>query len=356
MKKHELAEKIYYFSLIQNSGIIKGNQGTGVFFHSVAESALKQIISYLEKAQESRYILDFSNIGSVEFTQESYNRIICDRYILIGLNMKLFEALKKKAEEKNKAFKCIKCVGKGDEESFIICPCNDKDDFFMNYLKKNIVDWNENTSEVCIDLSRKLIESIIAKVLVSDLEYYDETNLKYLESSNVYVNCYLNVKRLFMNIDVLNLSIKCLEKFVCDNFLFANEDKGKICFLGVSNNGIILARLLAYAMKMDVKSINHIGPKYCLNYDNASIEKYKKRKYILVSDVICLGGEYRIAKGILGVLESELLGAVGIVKIRDVYRNEKKNEEKIYTIIDNINNHGCDYKIYVDRRGDLLCP
>ena len=64
-----------------------------------------------------------------------------------------------------------------------------------------------------------------------------------------------------------------------------------------------------------------------------------------------MGGEYKMAQGIVDILGSKLLGGVCVVKIRDVYRKPKVN--KVYALLDDINEFKIndeiiDYQISVD--------
>ena len=64
-----------------------------------------------------------------------------------------------------------------------------------------------------------------------------------------------------------------------------------------------------------------------------------------------MGGEYKMANGIVDILGSKLLGGICVVKIRDVYRNQR--ESNVYALLDDINGLEVDgerigYQIYVD--------
>lgn len=347
MKKHKISNKLYYYSLEQNNQRFTNNQGTGTWTNTIEESIFSAILEDLQVNDEDHYVVDFSNVAKTTFKNEHYDQLINEKYVLLGLETKLFNAIKTKTEEKNRIFRFKEYRSDTNETLYLVYFNEDKDNFFITYLEKHICGTDDN-GLIKVSLSRIMVASIIANILMEDIEYYDMSHLKYLESSNVYVNCYLNVKRIFLRMDVLTLTINQLKVMILQHF--QSEDIRNVCLLGVSNNGIILSRILAYAMHMKVVSINHIGPKYCLNYDNHVMDQYKNQKYILVSDVICLGGEYRMTKGIISVLNSQLLGAVGIVKIREVFRAEEDDPNHIYAIIDNINEYGCNYQIYIDRK------
>lgn len=129
------------------------------------------------------------------------------------------------------------------------------------------------------------------------------------------------------------------------------NDLDNIALLGVSNNGIILANLLSYELKLPVKSLNRLGPIYCLNKERDKTEQFNNKKCVLVSDVVCLGGEYRMAQGIVDILGATLVGGICVVKIRDVYRNRK--EKNVFALLEDINaikinNEIVDYRVFAD--------
>lgn len=347
MNKYKLAEEIYYFSIEQNNKMFNGNQSIGLIPNSVEESSITAILEYLLGDGNNYFIIDFSNIFSITFTETQYSLILNEKFALLGINEKYLKTIKKQAQKNGKPVQVLKYVANKEKSCYLLYFSDNLENVLVKFLRKFVPDQQLHMT-VDVELSQKLVAHIVAGILIKDIEYYNLNNLKYLESSNVFVNCYLNVKRLFLNIDVLIMVVNQLKAIIQNKFL-KEEEKSDICLLGVSNNGIILSRILAYVMQVKVKSINHVGPKYCLDYDNTSAEQYKNQKFILVSDVICLGGEYRMAKGMIGVLNSELLGAVGIVKIRDVYRGDENKFNPIYAIIDNINEYGCDYRVYIDK-------
>jgi orotate phosphoribosyltransferase len=284
-------------------------------------------------------VLDFSNVSKISASRENISR-------LVNLTNAI-SYLKKGAIEICNGRNCLKKINENFEASISV----DIDVKLKNY-------WND-TLEKQTDIVKFIHSYVFMDFLLRDIEEnnhkYNDDNLKYLESSNVYVNRYINIKAFFLNPDYLRLLVNDMAEKIRLEF---KEDYNKFCLLGVSNNGIILSHLIAYQLGMDVKCINHIGPKYCLFSGNEALNDLKNEKFILISDVVCLGGEYRMAKGIVEVFGANLIGAVTVVKIRDVYRNgDEKANDRIVSIIDNPNQYIIDgkrlnYKIYIDRRAE----
>lgn len=238
----------------------------------------------------------------------------------------------------------------GDEEKRFFSIVFDEDGELYTYFKS--IKLQMQGVDPCLYFHQLLLTRFFYYDIKNNPQYsFEKGNLKYLESSNVYVNKYINVKSLFLVRNYMILVIKDLKELIKKEFKSVLPD---VVLLGVSNNGIILANLLSYELQISAQSLNRLGPVYCLDKKIDRNDQFSKKKYVLVSDVVCMGGEYKMAKGIVDILGATLLGGVCVVKIRDVYRN--KNENNVFALINDINgmevdNDRIDYQIYVDDRG-----
>lgn len=318
------------------------------------ESILDSILSQIELEKEKIHILDFAGVDQISPREEHYDILTGENYILY-VKKKFYNAIQEITSEKRKM--CFFCPEESSgmewaviyfsrEENVIRCVNNPR--------------WDKSHLVECVH-REVLLDFFMQEILVHH-HRYDMGHLKYLESSNVFVNCYINVKSIFSHPDYLHMIIHDMAVMMKEQFHEIYNQR-QICLLGVSNNGIILSKLVAYKLGLEAKSLNHLGPRY--NIEKNENEKrlpdsFKDKKFILVSDVICMGGEYRIAKGIIEVIGAELLGAIGVVKIMDVYRNTQMEEpkgqdekNKIYALVDNINTYEkqgnrFDYHIYTE--------
>jgi adenine/guanine phosphoribosyltransferase-like PRPP-binding protein len=247
---------------------------------------------------------------------------------------------------KNKKAKCEE-IGKREGRENLFSFVFDEEGELYGYFKK-IRDTSRD-----VDLSFYFHQILLTRFFFDDIKNhsqysFEKGKLKYLESSNVYVNKYINVKSLFLDKNYMMLVIKDLKDLVKRRF---KEYLTDLVLLGVSNNGIILANLLSYELEVPVQSLNRLGPVYCLDKKVDRNNQFRNKKYVLVSDVICMGGEYKMAQGIIDILGSTLLGGVCVVQIREVYRN--KSENNILALLNNINGikvgeEQIDYQIFID--------
>lgn len=330
-----LCDKIEYCSIHMNNSDLTNNMGQRADV-GVEEGVLWKVIQSFD--ENTSYIVDFLNCEGTINTTEGILKGFAKDNIIILAPEKLKNAF-------SKMCKC-KCESYGDiaDKFYSITFFEDGElDSYFTTIKSQMHGSN-------FDFFQKLLLTRFFYYDIKNNPQYSfvEGNLKYLESSNVYVNKYINVKSLFLNYNYMILVIKGLKKLIKAKF---KSDLSDSILLGVSNNGIILANLLSYELQMPVQSLNRLGPVYCLAKQLERNSQFNNNKYILISDVVCMGGEYKMANGIVDILGSKLLGGICVVKIRDVYRNQK--ESNVYALLDDINSlevdgEKIDYQIYVD--------
>lgn len=342
--KYKINKDITFCPISLNNTILRNQPSRGGSDIKMEEERLLKILSAVESDSSTMYILDFSGISKLSLKRENIPKLFEVRNSVSYLGKSLFSNYL--IEKKDSL--CII----DDENGCLTYNCN---------IEKILLEFIQDKLSFETDIIKVIHTYAYIYFFLQDAENnnhkYDRSHLKYLESSNVYVNRYINIKSFFLKPTYMYLLINDLIEMLKKRI--PNYDK--VCLLGVSNNGIILSRLIAYQLQLEVKSINHIGPKYCLDSDSEVLKDLKNKKFILISDVVCLGGEYRIAKGILEALGAKLLGAICVVKIRDIYRNRgkdvtilSKEKDIIYSLVDNVNQYEIDgrnmsYKIYIDR-------
>jgi orotate phosphoribosyltransferase len=337
-----LTEKIEYCSVWLNNNNLTSNIG-GRIGGDVEQSTLGGLVKRLNS--KKYYIVDFCDCPGTINATEDIREDFAKENIIILATEKLKDAFLKQNLGKAEDLK----ESKGPENLFAIV-FRDKGEFY-DYFEKI----RETSRDV--DLSFYFHQFLLTRFFIDDIKnhpqyLFEKGKLKYLESSNVYVNKYINVKSLFLDKKYMMLVIKDLTDLVKRSF---KGDMTELVLLGVSNNGIILANLLSYELKIPVQSLNRLGPVYCLDKRVDRNNQFSNKKYVLVSDVICMGGEYRMAQGIIDILGSTLLGGVCVVQIREVYRNdgEQKKESNVFALLNDINGikvgeEQIDYQIFVD--------
>lgn len=334
----KLENNIYYCPIQLNNNIFTTNAGERNDT-DVCEDVLWNLVCSAK--QDLYYIMDFSEcIGSIENTSEIIKRLAKSRFIII-----VREKFKSVFETQGIKEVEIEEVAEKDNKIWIVKSNVEKElNDYMERIKPEIEKYG------CTEFFYKIIlTQFFYRDIKNNNSYsFKKGSLKYLESSNVYVNKYINVKSLFLDYSYMMLVVKGLKRMIKKNFLY---DGKEISLLGVSNNGIILANLLSYELNLQVQSLSRLGPVYCLEDSVDRLNNFSEKNYVLVSDVICMGGELRMAKGIVNILGAHLLGGICVVKIREVYRGNK--EEKVYALLNDINglevdNDRIGYQIFID--------
>lgn len=331
-----MADKIEYCSVRVNNNDLTSNIGRRAGA-SVEEGFLQNLINSFDET--INYIVDFCDCDGTINTTAEIRKAFAKKNIIILAPEKL-----KNAFSKQQLGVC-EVYGEEVEKLFSIVFAEEGELYtFFQAVKLQMREGNSRLFFHQLILTRFFYYDVKNNPQYS----FEKGNLKYLESSNVYVNKYINVKSLFLNRNYMVLIIKDLKEVIKKEF---KSDLHELVLLGVSNNGIILANLLSYELQVPVQSLNRLGPIYCLDKKIDRNNQFSNKKYVLVSDVVCMGGEYKMAQGIVDILGSTLLGGVCVVKIRDIYRN--KTGKNVFALLDDINRIEVDtekigYQIYVD--------
>ena len=339
LTEYKIEGNLRYCQATLNNYILEEIPGRGGTSVKLEEYPILSICEKIRNSPDYMYILDLSDVEKISMEERNFQKLFGNKNMAIYFRSDTIEKHKRLVEKGTvsdyKDKKGCFVYGRGVQDELIRR---------MRELGRS--------DDIIGEIHRRIYMCFFLEDMHERSHGCDMGERKYLESSNVYVNRYINVKAFFLRRSYLYLLIDDMTKMINKEF----PDQNNVCLLGVSNNGIILSRLLAYQIQIEAKSINHLGPKYSLNDNPRELKKLQKKKFILISDVICLGGEYRLAKGILDVMGSQLLGAVCVVKIKDVYRKEGKSHRngRIYSLIDNINDIEIDekrmgYQIYIDK-------
>lgn len=190
---------------------------------------------------------------------------------------------------------------------------------------------------------RKAQQMKIVEKLVQPSELGNE---QLLDSSGLYSNCYVNVKRLFTDSDDYYFIIFCLaEKISAHNINFD-------AFISSSKNGAILANLLGGLLNKKVVHILGVGPKYSMELGEPISCVKKGKKYIYIFDFMCTGTELKIASALVNSKRADILHSFGIARYKKSEFSLKlfKNIEVLVDMQDmNVN-----YKIAGDKKDIML--
>lgn len=184
------------------------------------------------------------------------------------------------------------------------------------------------------------------------IRFTDDNNSGYHQSSSVYLTKYIDIKKMistekaFFIYSIYQLALKIqnkwLNEIIDNNYQFPTL----IC---QNLNSSFIASILSSFLKLDVIILDHLGP---INTMYSSLNKKieESKNYIIVSDVVCLGTEVKIAKNLINFLGGKVFGNISIVKIETLNNDDIQIEEKkLKTIsvfnVNKDNNEGIDFEI-----------
>lgn len=171
----------------------------------------------------------------------------------------------------------------------------------------------------------------------------------YHSSSSVYLSKWINIKK-FISVDrefflyaIYNLAIKTYLKWFKDLIPLDNESKPILICQNL--NSSYITSILSTLLRSDIVILDQIGPINKM-YSTLDSKIENNKKYIVVSDLVCLGTEIKIAKSLIEFLGGRYLGNVSIVRIQTidpVFRSF--DDAECVFVVDKENNKEIGYKI-----------
>ena len=224
---------------------------------------------------------------------------------------------------------------------------------------KNIINDN-NGYEIFYFFSDS--ESIIYETPIkSDKLFYDEFKsrlkkeyiIEYQKphaSSFVYLHSFVDLKKFISNerpfiyYALYRLAIKIKEKWQPQ--LINNP-----ILVGQSLTSTFIVSILSKLLKLDILVFDKIGPITKL-YNKLEKHNFENRKYIVVSDLVCLGTEVKITKNLIEFSGGKYLGNVSLVKVETLTREDLQLDNidrtiSVFSITEN-NNQELKYYIYTN--------
>lgn len=274
---------------------------------------------------------------------EFFEMLSSDKVIIIGLAEKEANELVQNCSTENIDTHAIEF--KTTNKNTLIY--NDKLD--RKILKKILgIDIMEHDVPLDGHIYNNVFSSIRTNVIGDYLYGRIERKTEYIPSSNIYANMYVNIQCIFESVAILNCLVQEIALIIKEKF----RNYKSLNLLGVSVNGSILANLLSYNLKIPFVYINRLGPDYSpKEIDTINMSKYGK-SFLLISDFICLGSEYKRAGMLFRNTDSKIKGCLAVAKIEDIHRDINfrgyDKEKNIYSLTGNINKlvRSFEYKIY----------
>lgn len=169
-------------------------------------------------------------------------------------------------------------------------------------------------------------------------------------SSFVYLHSFIDLKKFISNerpfiyYALYRLAIKIKEKWKSE---LVNDP----ILVGQSLTSTFIVSILSKLLKLDILVFDKIGPITKL-YNKLEKHNFANRKYIVVSDLVCLGTEVKITKNLIEFSGGKYLGSVSLVKVETLTRDDLKLDNidrtiSVFSINDN-NNQELKYYIYTN--------
>lgn len=207
-------------------------------------------------------------------------------------------------------------------------------------------------SEVVFELYKEKIDAgmIFYKHFKEILSDYIDEYKKAHASSFIYLHSFVDIKRLISNDTKLfyfalyRLAVKIRNKW-------QEQLKDNPILVSQSLTSSFVVSILSKLLKLDILVFDKIGPITKL-YNKLEKHNFENRKYIIVSDLVCLGTEVKITKNLIEFSGGKYLGNVSIVKVETLSRDDLSFNNIDRTIavfsISNKNNSELNYYIYTN--------
>lgn len=288
-------------------------ENRGIYQKTLTQTVAQNIAEYLLILKDSNVYLNFSNIGYVaNNTYQILKSAIVNsldknvQYCIYNLHLDIFPTIVKIKDGINKYNVMEEYC---NNNSYLFIGCTDISD-----CKKLV------SQEDCV-FEKKLRESIY--------KCKESHNGKSF-SSRVNLSVYLNVKKMFDDIGlftyyVYKMGLRLIEHKILSNNYLKNRD---VKLFAHTMNGATIASILSQMFQLDMVLMDHIGPTNQLE-KGISVEMDKDIKYLVVTDVVCLGTELSNVESIMSYLKLSYIGCATLIKINTI---KSDKSDKIYAL------------------------
>ena len=311
--------------------------------NAVYEASSRRIYQFVSKNKEAFHIINFKQ-KEVKGCFEVKELLKSRNCLFLGISEEVnneYSNMNLSAQIKKTAF--------GISDKIYIWYKDEKFSPEITELLNKFKSKKSYTKEDYFTFENYIISNVIGECL------YNETTFepKYISSSNVFANLYIDLRIVFKRPEIFFLVAH--EMWYIINKLFESADYN-IELVGVSVNGTILASQISHIFETKYSFINSLGPEADYSLDNKPFSASKNTRYIIVSDFICLGAEYKRAKVLIENCGAKVLGCISVAKFVDMYRKYEKCAKKkhieqnknIFSIIENINDLKCKFNYNVE--------
>lgn len=323
-----------------------------IYFNLHAEEVISS--NYLNDDNQGIYIssLQFETVNRLyNFMRDS--NLITQKNIVLDFNYIehiQVNILKKIIEIRELDFKLIFLnVSEKIIDSLSLSNIVNEKNIFIDEKGYDIFYFFSDTTSTLYELEIKR-DKLFYEELKKRLKNYVVEYQKPHASSFVYLHSFIDLKKVISNerpfiyYALYRLAVKIKDKWskqLIDNPIL----------VGQSLTSTFIVSVLSKLLKLDILIFDKIGPITKL-YKKLEKHNFENRKYIVVSDLVCLGTEVKITKNLIEFSGGKYLGNVSLVKVETLTRDDIKLDNIDRTIsvfsITEKNNQELKYYIYTN--------
>lgn len=321
-----------------NSFVETNDNYHGIYVNILRDSTIDLISEYLLNNDKNKnysfVIFDFNGITDVQ--NNIADKLIALYVRLLDLDIHIVMA--NVSSEIYNEFKLN--VGKINKEinsrGYLYKDCFNNGFNKLLFKKSDSIN-NENI--LGTDFNKIYDEYFKTKFLQELIEITENNNENRL-SSPVILDKYINVKKLVENPKILLLCIYFFAlELINKEIFYKNKDSNKeIILFSHTFNGNFISTILSRLLCVERFFIDHLGPINKIERINFSNKIEKGKKYIIVSDVVCLGTEVKIAKNIIEFCGGNVQANIALVGIETTVKYETGIKEYFFKKITTENN------------------
>ncbi len=322
-------KKFVYYNLHAEQVMISSyyndtNGFLGIYEDLLVSDTIEKVLKDVKDFENKNIVLDFNHINNISqnnINKKFYDFINCDyKFVFININKDIIDNL-----------------GFGGYSN--------KNDDFDEFIYKKICLFKEDL-EIFREkinpnkLFRQNFEDTIANYIIP----YNQPH----SSSYIYLYSYVDLKDFITNEKQLFLfSMYRLANKIRNRC--SQELEKKPILVCQSLNSSLIASILSNLLNLDILILDKIGP---INKLYSRLDKTisENKKYIIVSDLVCLGTEVKIVKNLIQFLGGVYLKNASLIKIEtlnseDIDKIDKKDLTIAVFSINKSNNAKLKYKI-----------
>lgn len=309
------AEQSFYGTFLADTLEIKKDIITGIYDDELSKTVFDNIKDYIEENKEKydSLVLDFDKLKSVQKNLDSIISSIIklvNTTVLVNIHHIIIHKLSL-------------------EEYTSI---NNLNDVYYKYF------YIQDSSNLSIELDIRSVFEVEFGEKLADIT--TKNSLQLHHSSSVYLTQFIDIKKLIVShkyFFIYSLYWLSLDMLYNDKKSWNVKKRDNKVLVCQNLNSSFITSILSSFLLIDLITLDHIGP---INKVYNEIEKKfsSKYEYIIVSDVVCLGTEVRIAKNLIEFSGGKYIGNVCIIRIMTMLEIHRyKDTASIFEITDKNN-------------------